>query len=109
MDTPTAIAALAALAQETRLAIFRLLVQAGPEGLAASRIATTLAIPASSLSFHLKELSQAGLIAPQQQGRFIIYAAQFGTMGDLIAFLTENCCGGNSCAPSSEPFCCPPA
>ena len=99
MDTTTAIAALAALAQESRLATFRLLVQAGPAGLAASRIATALGMPASSLSFHLKELSQAGLIVARQEGRFIIYAAQFETMNALLGFLTENCCGGNSCPP----------
>lgn len=99
MDTKSAIAALAALAQESRLAIFRLLVQAGPAGMAASRIAEALGIPASSLSFHLKELSHAGLITPRQEGRFIIYAAQFDTMNELLAFLTENCCGGNPCTP----------
>lgn len=99
MDTKSAIAALAALAQESRLATFRLLVQAGPAGMAASKIAEALGMPASSLSFHLKELSHAGLITPRQEGRFIIYAAQFGTMNDLLAFLTENCCGGNPCTP----------
>ncbi len=105
MDTKTAIAALAALAQESRLAVFRLLVETGPAGLAASKIATVLAIPSSSLSFHLKELSHAGLIAPRQEGRFIIYAAQFDTMNGLIAFLTENCCGGNPCTPPGAPAC----
>lgn len=101
MDTRTAIAALGALAQESRLATYRLLVQAGPAGMAASRIAETLGIPASSLSFHLKELSHAGLIAPRQEGRFLIYAAQFGTMNALLAFLTENCCGGNPCTTTN--------
>ncbi|GAB3387431.1 metalloregulator ArsR/SmtB family transcription factor [Massilia agri] len=105
MDTKAAIAALAALAQESRLATFRLLVQAGPAGMAASRIAEALGIPASSLSFHLKELSHAGLIAPRQEGRFLIYAAQFGAMNGLLAFLTENCCGGNPCVPACEPTC----
>ncbi len=100
MDTRSAIAALGALAQESRLAAFRLLVQAGPAGMAASRIAESLGMPASSLSFHLKELTHAGLIAPRQEGRFLIYAAQFGAMNDLIAFLTENCCGGNPCTPN---------
>ena len=99
MDTRAAIAALGALAQESRLAAFRLLVQAGPAGMAASRIAESLGMPASSLSFHLKELTHAGLIAPRQEGRFLIYAAQFGTMNGLLAFLTENCCGGNPCPP----------
>ena len=89
MDTQAAIAALAALAQESRLATFRLLVQAGPAGMAASRIAQALGMPASSLSFHLKELSRAGLVTPRQQGRFIIYAAQRDTLQALLAFLAE--------------------
>ncbi len=105
MDTRAALAALAALAQESRLAAFRLLVQAGPGGMAASKIAEALAMPASSLSFHLKELSHAGLIAARQEGRFVIYAAQFGTMNGLLAFLSENCCGGNPCTPSCTPVC----
>ena len=100
MDTRAAIAALAALAQESRLAAFRLLVQAGPAGMAASRIAEALGIPASSLSFHLKELTHAGLVAPRQEGRFLIYVAQFDAMNGLLAFLTENCCGGNPCTPA---------
>lgn len=102
METKSAIAALAALAQESRLATFRLLVQAGPQGLAASKIAESLSIPASSLSFHLKELTHAGLIAARQEGRFVIYSAQFDAMNALVAFLTENCCGGAPCAPSSS-------
>jgi DNA-binding transcriptional ArsR family regulator len=105
MENKAAVQALAALAQESRLAIYRLLVQAGPEGLAASRIAETLAIPPSSLSFHLKELSHAMLIVPRQQGRFVIYAAQFDTMNALVGFLTENCCGGNPCSPIANPAC----
>lgn len=105
METKTVIAALAALAQESRLAVFRLLVEAGPEGLAASKIAAALGIPSSSLSFHLKELSHAGLIAARQDGRFIIYAAQFETMNGLVAFLTANCCGGNPCTPAGTPSC----
>lgn len=92
MDTRIAIAALAALAQESRLATFRLLVQAGPAGMAASRIAEALGVPASSLSFHLKELSHAGLIASRQAGRFLIYSARFDTMHGLVGFLTANCC-----------------
>lgn len=100
MDTKAAISALAALAQDSRLATFRLLVQAGPAGMAASKIAEALALPASSLSFHLKELSHAGLIVARQEGRFIIYAAQFETMNALLGFLTENCCGGNLCMPA---------
>ena len=97
MQTQYALAALAALAQESRLAIFRLLVQAGPDGLAASKIAEHLGIAPSSLSFHLKELSHAQLVTARQEGRFIIYAAQMGSMNALIGFLTENCCGGAPC------------
>jgi len=107
MDNKDAVTALAALAQEARLAIFRLLVQAGPEGLAASRIAQALSMPPSSLSFHLKELSHAGLIVPRQEGRFIMYAAQFDTMHALVAFLTENCCGGETCDPATKLACAP--
>lgn len=99
METNTAIGALAALAQESRLAVFRLLVQAGPEGLAASKIADHLGLPSSSLSFHLKELTHAGMIAPRQDGRFIIYSADFTTMHALLGFLTKNCCGGTPCPP----------
>lgn len=101
METRIAITALAALAQESRLAVFRLLVACGPEGMAASKIADELKIPSSSLSFHLKELSHAGLIQARQDGRFIIYAASFGTMNALIGFLTENCCGGKPCGTGS--------
>jgi DNA-binding transcriptional ArsR family regulator len=97
MENRDAVQALAALAQESRLAAFRLLVQAGPDGLAASRIAEALAIPPSSLSFHLKELTHANLIVPRQEGRFVIYAAQFDMMNALLGFLSENCCGGRSC------------
>ncbi len=100
MENKEAVTALAALAQESRLATYRLLVQAGPEGLAASRIAEALGMPPSSLSFHLKELTHAGLVVPRQEGRFMIYAAQFDTMHALVGFLTENCCGGQPCAPA---------
>ena len=105
MKTKQAISALAAVAQESRLAVFRLLVQAGPSGMAASKIAEQLGIPPSSLSFHLKELNHADLVTPKQEGRFVIYAANFETMNGLIAFLTENCCGGNPCAPICTPAC----
>lgn len=101
MDTKTIVAALAALAQETRLAVFRLLVQVGPQGLAASKIAEQLAIPPSSLSFHLKELSHAGLVTSRQEGRYIVYSADFTTMNKVMAYLTANCCGGNPCTPVS--------
>lgn len=100
MQNSDAITALAALAQESRLAVFRLLVQAGTTGLAASLIAEQLGVPPSSLSFHLKELTRAGLVQARPEGRFIIYSADFSTMNALLAFLTDNCCGGNPCSPA---------
>jgi ArsR family transcriptional regulator len=105
METKSAIVALAALAQESRLATFRLLVQAGPTGLPATKIAEALGVPPSSMSFHLKELTHAKLIAPRPEGRFLIYAAQFDTMNALLSFLGENCCGGNPCSPVGEIAC----
>jgi ArsR family transcriptional regulator, arsenate/arsenite/antimonite-responsive transcriptional repressor len=105
MEIKNVITSLSALAQESRLAVFRLLVQAGPQGLVASKIGEQLGIPPSSLSFHLKELTHAGLITPKQDGRFVIYSANFSTMNALLAFLTENCCGGNPCAPVCTPAC----
>ncbi|GAA4025433.1 metalloregulator ArsR/SmtB family transcription factor [Actimicrobium antarcticum] len=105
MKTKDALSALSALAHDSRLAVFRLLVQAGPAGVAASKIAEQLAIPPSSLSFHLKELNHAGMVTATQDGRSIIYAAQFSTMNDLLAYLTENCCGGTPCTPTG----CTPA
>ncbi|WP_175949429.1 ArsR/SmtB family transcription factor [Burkholderia vietnamiensis] len=95
------IAALAALAHESRLAVFRALVQAGPEGLPAGQIATLLEVPPSSLSFHLKELAHAQLVTSRREGRFVFYCANFATMNCLLAYLTENCCGGNPCWPLS--------
>lgn len=105
MEMKNVITSLAALAQESRLSVFRLLVQAGPQGMIASKIAEQLNIPPSSLSFHLKELTHAQLITPKQDGRFVIYSANFATMNALLAFLTENCCGGNPCAPVCTPAC----
>ncbi|MFS8974791.1 metalloregulator ArsR/SmtB family transcription factor [Cupriavidus necator] len=99
METEKALEALAALAHAIRLSVFRLLVQAGPEGLAAGRIAELMEMPASSLSFHLKELHRAGLLTSRQDGRSIIYMARFETMNGLLGYLTENCCGGNPCSP----------
>ena len=99
MDTTSAVQSLAALAQESRLEVFRLLVQAGPEGLPAGEIAGRLGIPSSTLSFHVKALAQAGLVESRQDGRFIFYSADFAAMNDLLAFLGENCCGGRSCTP----------
>jgi len=94
METKTAIHALAALAQETRLAIFRVLVRAGNEGLPAGTIAEAVGAPASTLSFHLKELAAAGLVTSRQESRFIYYAAEYAAMSELVAFVTENCCQG---------------
>ena len=103
METKTAVTALAALAQDSRLAIFRLLVQVGPEGLPAGKIGETLGIPPSSLTFHMKELSHAGLVKSRQESRFVIYSANYAAMNELLAFLMENCCGGKPCFPSPSP------
>ena len=99
METKTAVIALAALAQESRLAVFRALVEAGPEGLPAGKISELTGIAPSSLSFHLKELSHASMVNSRQDGRYVIYTANFSTMTALLSFLTENCCGGASCSP----------
>lgn len=97
METITVITALAALAQESRLTIFRLLVQAGSAGISVGEIKEITGIPGSSLSFHLKELTHAGLIHARQESRFIYYSADYAVMNALLGFLTENCCGGQSC------------
>ena len=103
MESKTALRALAALSQEHRLAVFRLLVEAGPTGLAAGEIGAELRIAPATLSFHFKELSHAGLVTARHSGRFIFYAANFEQMGALVAFLTTNCCerDGVSCLPAS--------
>ncbi|WP_293646526.1 ArsR/SmtB family transcription factor [Sphingopyxis sp. RIFCSPHIGHO2_12_FULL_65_19] len=101
MESELVIRALGALAQEHRLALFRLLVQAGPEGLAAGAIAEALGVPASSLSFHLAQLTNAGLIAQRRDGRSLIYSADYAAMNALVGFLMENCCGGAACAPTA--------
>ena len=105
METTDAVAALAALAQETRLAAFRALVEAGPQGLAAGQLSERLEVAAPTLSFHLTALSQAGLVTSTRDGRSIIYAADFDAMNALLRFLTENCCGGDPqrCAPAGPP------
>ena len=97
METKTAVVALAALAQESRLSVFRLLVEAGSAGMAAGKIAESLGMAPSSLSFHLKELTHAGMASARQEGRFIIYKANFAKAAELVAFLSENCCGGQPC------------
>lgn len=107
MENKNVVTALAALAQESRLAVFRLLVQAGPEGLPATQIAERLDIPPSSLSFHLKELMHAEMVGQKKEGRSLIYSANFKTMNALLGFLTENCCGGNPCSPSNKSTCSP--
>ncbi|MFC0401788.1 ArsR/SmtB family transcription factor [Paraburkholderia rhizosphaerae] len=106
MDTNLVVRALGALAHESRLAIFRALVVAGPDGMPAGEIAQQLGLAPSSLSFHLKDLSHADLVTPRQEGRFVIYTANFDAMTGLIAFLTENCCAGENCAAGDLPSCC---
>lgn len=103
METTEAVNALAALAQDTRLDIFRLLVQQGTSGLAAGEIAEQLGVSPATLSFHLKELAHAKLVTSRQDGRFVFYSAHFGSMNRLLAFLTENCCAadGGACAPGT--------
>lgn len=102
MKPDEAVSALAALAQEHRLALFRLLVQAGSEGMAAGAIAQLLGVPNSSLSFHLAHLSRTGLVEQQRSSRSIIYRANYTAMNRLMAYLTENCCGGISCMPNGQ-------
>ena len=99
MEMDDAVKALGALAQGSRLAIFRLLVQAGAEGIAAGSIGEKLELPPATLSFHLAGLTRAGLARSRQEGRFVIYSADFEGMGRLLAFLTEDCCGGKACVP----------
>src|SRR5215813_6826834 len=102
MKTGDVLAGLSSLAQETRLAVFRLLVRRGPGGLSAGAIADELDVPASSLSFHLHHLMHAGLITQERRSRQLIYAANYARMNGLVGYLTENCCGGASCSPVCE-------
>ena len=102
MDSSSVIVALGALAQEHRLALFRLLVQAGPDGMPAGAIAEKLGIPNSSLSFHLAQLRGAGLITQERRHRSLIYRASYPAMNGLVDYLTENCCGGAECAPAAS-------
>jgi ArsR family transcriptional regulator, arsenate/arsenite/antimonite-responsive transcriptional repressor len=101
MESKNAVALLGALAQDSRLQVYRLLVPAGPEGMAATGIAERLGIPANTLSFHLKALSHANLVQSRQAGRFIYYSTNYEQMNALLEFLTDNCCGGQSCAPAT--------
>jgi DNA-binding transcriptional ArsR family regulator len=101
MESKMAVRALSALAQDSRLAVYRLLVQVGPEGMAASELAERLGIPANTLSFHLKTLSHAALVQARQEGRFIYYSTNYEEMNGLLEFLTDNCCGGRSCRPAT--------
>lgn len=105
MDASDTVLALSALAHEARLAVFKLLVQAGPEGLAAGVIAARLEMAPSALSFHLKELTHADLLVQRPDGRKIHYSANFVAMTELIAHLTDNCCQGAPCAVSTEAVC----
>jgi len=101
METTDAVKALSALAQNSRLAIFRLLVEAGPTGMPAGSIADKLDLPPATLSFHLAGLTRAGLADSRQDGRFVIYSANFQNMNQLVGYLTDNCCGGVSCVPAT--------
>lgn len=104
MKAPDAVAALAALAHEYRLRVYRMLVEAGPEGLNAGTIASRLKLPPSSLTFHLQQLHRAGLVTQERNSRQLIYAADFDAMNGLVGYLTENCCGGaSSCSVACAP------
>ena len=102
MKNPDVVSALAALAQENRLDVFRLLVQAGPDGLAAGNVADRLGLAPNTLTFHFDRLRDAGLVTVRREGRSMIYAARFEVMNGLLAFLTENCCRGAPCAPAAD-------
>lgn len=102
MEIGSASSSLAALGHETRLAIFRLLVQAGPQGVNAGLICENLKLAPATLSFHLAHLSRVGLIRGRQEGRFIFYVADYAAMNALLAFLTDNCCRGGQCLPGTS-------
>jgi ArsR family transcriptional regulator, arsenate/arsenite/antimonite-responsive transcriptional repressor len=106
MDKLDAVTALAALAQENRLGIYRLLVQAGPNGMAAGEVASALGIAPNTLSFHFDRLRHAGLVSVARRGRSLLYAARYETMNNLLGYLTENCCGGRP--EPCEPVACKP-
>ncbi len=103
MDSFEAVAALGALAQESRLGVFRLLVQAGPEGMTPGQMAERLGLPGPTLSFHLNQLRHAGLVSCRRDGRSLVYDADYGCMNDLLGYLTENCCRGDpaGCGPGA--------
>ena len=104
MDAANTVEALGALAHEHRLAIYRLLVEAGPEGISAGDIANRIGLVPSSLTFHVQSLQRAGLITQRRLSRQLFYAADFGAMNELVDYLTQNCCGGaQSCAPACKP------
>lgn len=107
MDAGNIVAALGAIAHEHRLAVYRILVERGPDGVPAGQIAERLGLPPSSLTFHLQQLLHAGLVTQRRLGRQLIYAADFTAMNALVAFLTENCCGGAACAPACNPAAAP--
>jgi ArsR family transcriptional regulator len=110
MDARRTVEALSALAHENRLAIYRMLVEIGPDGLSAGLIAERLGVPASSLTFHLQHLLRAGLVTQRRLSRQLIYAADFSTMNSLVGYLCENCCGrGSDAAPACNPACVPAA
>jgi len=109
MKTDDAVAALGAVAHEHRLAVYRMLVKRGPQGLPAGEIASRLELPPSSLTFHLQQLLRAGLVTQRRLGRQLIYAADYAAMNGLVAYLTENCCGGTACAPACQPGIAKPA
>jgi ArsR family transcriptional regulator, arsenate/arsenite/antimonite-responsive transcriptional repressor len=110
MEMTAAVRALGALAQNTRLSIFRTLIQAGPSGLPVSEIGASTKVSPATLSFHLKEMTHAGLTEARQEGRFIFYSANYAHMNQLITFLTENCCAkdGVACIPATKSRCTPP-
>jgi len=103
MEGKQVVASLGALAHETRLAVFRLLVERGPDGLSAGMIADAIGLPPSSLTFHLQQLMHAGLITQRRLSRQLIYATDFAAMNAVMGYLTENCCGGGACAPVCRP------
>src|SRR5262252_5234207 len=107
MEKSVAVAALSALAQENRLDVFRLLVQAGPEGMPAGAVAQALDLAPNTLTFHFDRLRMAGLVTVRREGRSMIYAAQYEAMNALLGYLTENCCQGRSCAPAKRKAAAP--